>query len=273
MNQFDYVRPKSVAEAAQALSANSEAMLVAGGHTLIPTLKQRLNRPAVLIDISGLSELKGVRRDGGNLVVGAGTLHREIADSADVKSTIPALAVLASGIGDPQVRNRGTVGGSVANNDPAADYPAAVLGLGATIVTNKREIAADDFFKGLFSTALQPGEIIIAIRFPVPTKAGYVKFDQRASRFCLVSVFVSQKGGGMFSSGETRVAVSGAGQNGVFRAPELEQVLKTNFAPSAVTNVRISSANLLSDMHGSADYRAALIPVIAERAVEKAVAA
>ncbi len=273
MNQFEYVRPKSVAEAAQALGANSDAMLIAGGHTLIPTLKQRLNRPAVLVDISGLSELKGIRREGSNLVIGSGTLHREIADSSEVKSAIPALSAMAHGVGDPQVRNLGTIGGSVANNDPAADYPAAVLGLGATVVTNKREIAADNFFTGLFSTALVPGEIITAFRFPIPSKAGYVKFDQRASRFCLVSVFVSQKASGMFSSGEVRVAVSGAGQGGVFRVPEIEQVLRTNFAPSAVTNIRVSPADLLSDMHGSADYRAALIPVLAERAVEKALAA
>jgi carbon-monoxide dehydrogenase medium subunit len=273
MNEFQYIRATSVAEAAKELASNGDAMLLAGGHTLIPTLKQRLNRPAVLVDISGLSELKGIRRDGGNLVIGSGTLHREIAESSEVKSAIPALAALAHGVGDPQVRNRGTIGGSVANNDPAADYPAAVLGLGATVVTNKREIAADSFFQGLFTTALQAGEIITALRFPVPSKAGYVKFDQRASRFCLVSVFVSQKAGGMFSSGEVRVAVSGAGESGVFRSAELEQVLKQNFAPEAVTNVRVSSANLLTDMHGSAEYRAALIPVMAERAVAKANAA
>jgi aerobic carbon-monoxide dehydrogenase medium subunit len=272
MNEFGYVRPSSVAEAAQTLASNAEAMLIAGGHTLIPTLKQRLNRPALLVDISGLNELKGIRREGNNLVIGSGTLHREVADSSEVKSAIPALAALAHGVGDPQVRNRGTIGGSVANNDPAADYPAGVLGLGATVVTNKREIAADNFFTGLFSTALQPGEIITAFRFPIPNKAGYVKFDQRASRFCLTSVFVAQRGGGMFSSGEVRVAVSGAGQNGVFRVPEMEQVLRTNFAPSAVANVRVSAADLLSDMHGSAEYRAALIPTLAERAVEKALA-
>jgi carbon-monoxide dehydrogenase medium subunit len=273
MNQFEYVRPASVAEAAAALAANSEAMLIAGGHTLIPTMKQRLNRPAVLIDISGLAELKGIRREGSNLVIGAGTLHREVADSPEVKAAIPALAALDEGVGDPAVRNRGTIGGSVANNDPAADYPAGILGLGATIVTNNREIAADDFFTGLFSTALQPGEIITAFRIPVPAKAGYMKFDQRASRFCLVSVFVAQTAGGMFSSGNVRVAVSGAGQSGVFRVPEMEAALKSNFAPSAVSGITVSSADLLSDMHGSAEYRAALIPVMAERAVEKANAA
>jgi carbon-monoxide dehydrogenase medium subunit len=273
MNKFEYVRANSVAEAAAALAANGDAMIIAGGHTLIPTLKQRLNRPAMLVDISGLGELKGIRREGGNLVIGAGTLHAEVAHSNEVKSAIPALAKLAEGVGDPQVRNRGTIGGSVANNDPAADYPAAVMGLGATVVTNQREIASDDFFQGLFSTALEPGEIIMAIRFPIPTKAGYMKFDQRASRFCLVSVFVAQKTGGMFSSGEVRVAVSGAGQSGVFRVPEMEQALKSNFAPSAVSGIKVSPANLMSDMHGSAEYRAALIPVMAERAVEKALAA
>jgi carbon-monoxide dehydrogenase medium subunit len=268
MNQFEYVRPSSVADAAQALSANGEAMLIAGGHTLIPTLKQRLNRPAVLVDISGIAELIGIHRDGGNLFIGAGTTHAEVAKNSVVKAAIPALTVLAAGIGDPQVRHRGTIGGSVANNDPAADYPAAVLGLGATIVTNKREIAADNFFKGLFATALDTGEIITGIRFPIPQKAGYAKFDQRASRYCLVSVFVSQRAGGMFSSGEVRVAVSGAGQGGVFRVLEMEQALKSNFAGSAVSGLTVGSGELMSDMHGSADYRAALIPVMAERAVE-----
>jgi carbon-monoxide dehydrogenase medium subunit len=272
MNQFEYVRPSSVAEAAQALGANGEAMLIAGGHTLIPTLKQRLNRPALLIDISGIAELKGIHRDGGNIYVGAGATHAEVARSAEVRNAIPALAVLAAGIGDPQVRHRGTIGGSVANNDPAADYPAAVLGLGAKVVTNRREIAADDFFKGLFATALDAGEIITGLRFPIPAKAGYAKFDQRASRYCLVSVFVSQKAGGMFAAGETRVAVSGAGQNGVFRAPALEQALRSSFSADALKGVTVAADGLMSDMHGSADYRAALIPVMAERAVAAALA-
>jgi len=267
MNQFEYIRPSSVADAAQALTANGEAMLIAGGHTLIPTMKLRLNRPAALVDISGIAELKGIRRESGVLVIGAATTHAEIARSADVKSAIPALTHMAEGIGDPQVRHRGTIGGSVANNDPAADYPAAVLGLGATIVTDKRQIAADDFFKGLFTTALQPGEIITAIRLPIPEKAGYAKMDQQASRFCLVSVFVSRKGGGMFSSGDVRVAVSGAGQSGVFRVPEMERALKANFAADALRGISVPSGGLMSDMHGSADYRAAMIPVIAERAL------
>ncbi len=271
MYNFDYVRPSSVAEAAQALSANADASLIAGGHTLIPTLKQRLAKPALLVDISQLAELKGIRRDGGNLVIGAGATHAEVAASQDVRSAIPALAKLASGIGDIQVRHRGTIGGSVANNDPAADYPAAVLGLGATVVTDRGRYDADSFFTGLFSTALQPGEIITAIHFPVPDRAGYAKFEQRASRYCLVSVFVSQKSGGIFSSGEARVAVSGAGQNGVFRVSEMEQALKNNFAPSTISGMKVAPGGLMSDMHGGAEYRAALISAMAERAVEAAI--
>lgn len=267
MYNFEYVRPASVAEAAQALSANSEATLIAGGQTLIPTLKQRLASPALLIDLGGIAELKGIKRDGNNFVIGATTPHAEVARNADIRSALPALAKLAAGIGDAQVGHRGTIGGSIANNDPAADYPAAVLGLGATVVTNQREIKADDYFTGLFSTALQPGEIVTAVRFPIPAKAAYEKFEQRASRFCLVSVFISQTTGGMFSSGDVRVAVSGAGQNGVFRISEMEQALKSNFAPSAVQNVNIPAGNLMSDMHGGADYRAALIKVLAERAL------
>lgn len=272
MYNFNYVRPSSVAEAAHALASNGEATLIAGGHTLIPTLKQRLAQPKIVVDISQIAELKGIRRDGNNLVIGAGATHAEVAASQDVRSAIPALAKLASGIGDAQVRNRGTIGGSVANNDPAADYPAAVLGLGATIVTNKSQLDADSYFTGLFSTALQPGEIITSIRFPIPEKAGYAKFEQRASRYCLVSVFVARISGGIFSSGDVRVAVSGAGQNGVFRVAEMEQALKSNFAPSAVSGVKVSASGLMSDMHGSADYRAALITAMAERAVEAAAA-
>jgi carbon-monoxide dehydrogenase medium subunit len=272
MYNFDYVRPSSVAEAAQALAANSEATIIAGGHTLIPTLKQRLSKPKAVVDISQIAELKGIRKEGGNLVIGAATTHAEVANSAEVRSSIPALAQLAAGIGDAQVRHRGTIGGSVANNDPAADYPAAVLGLGATIVTNKSQLDADSYFTALFSTALQPGEIITAIRFPIPEKAGYAKFEQRASRYCLVSVFVSRKPGGMFSSGEVRVAVSGAGKNGVFRVPEMEAALKSNFTASAVSGIKVSPANMMSDMHGGAEYRAALVTVMAERAVAAALA-
>jgi len=270
MYNFDYVRPSSVSEAAQALTAGGDVTLIAGGHTLIPTLKQRLASPKAVVDISQLAELKGIRRDGNTLVIGAGATHAEVANSQDVRSAIPALAKLASGIGDAQVRHRGTIGGSIANNDPAADYPAAVLGLGATVRTNNSQLDADSFFTGLFSTALQPGEIITEVRFPIPDKAGYAKFEQRASRYCLVSVFVSRSSGGIFSSGEVRVAVSGAGQNGVFRASEIENALKSNFSPTVLSGITMPAAGMMSDMHGSAEYRAALIPVMAERAVEAA---
>jgi aerobic carbon-monoxide dehydrogenase medium subunit len=269
MNSFDYIRPSSVADAARALSG-SNATAIAGGHTLIPTLKQRLAKPGVLVDLGGIAELKGVRRDGTNVVIGATTTHAEAASSAEVRSAIPALAKLAEGIGDPQVRHRGTIGGSVANNDPAADYPAAILGLGATVVTNKRQIEADKFFKGLFLTALEQGEIIVSIKFPIPEWAGYAKFEQRASRYCLVSVFVAKAKGGLFSSSDIRVAVSGAGANGVFRVPAMEQALKTNFAPDAVHGISIPASGLMSDMHGGADYRAALVTVMAERALSEA---
>ncbi len=272
MHGFEYVRPASVADASAAVTANMNATLLAGGHTLIPTLKQRLASPSVLVDLGGIAEMRGIRCDSSLLVIGALTTHAEVAASAEVRGAIPALAVLAGGIGDPQVRHRGTIGGSLANNDPAADYPAGALALNATIVTNKRQIDADAYFKGLFTTALEPGEIITGVRFPVPERAGYVKFEQRASRYCLVSVFVSKTKGGMFSSGDVRVAVSGAGQNGVFRVPEMEAALKANFSPDAVRGVTVPASGLMSDMHGSADYRASLITVMAERAVAAALA-
>lgn len=269
MNSFEYVHPASVADAAKALSA-ANATAIAGGHTLIPALKQRLAKPSVLVDLGGISELKGIRLENNALIIGATTTHAEVASSAEVHKAIPALAKLADGIGDPQVRHRGTIGGSVANNDPAADYPAAVLGLNATIITNKRQIEADKYFTGLFSTALTPGEIIVSIRFPIPDHAGYAKFEQRASRYCLVSVFVARGKGGLFSSGEVRVAVSGAGANGVFRVPAMEQALRKNFSANAIHGISVPAAGLMSDMHGSADYRAALINTMAQRAVSSA---
>ncbi len=269
MNNFDYVRPASVADAARAL-AGANATAIAGGHTLLPTLKQRLAKPAVLVDLGGIAELKGIRRESNALVIGATTTHAEVASSPEVRQAIPALAKLADGIGDAQVRNRGTIGGSIANNDPAADYPAAVLALGATIVTNKRQIEADKYFTGLFSTALTPGEIVVSIRFPIPERAGYAKMEQRASRYCLVSVFVAKGKGGLFSSGDVRVAVSGAGSNGVFRIPAIEQALKHSFSADAIRGVTVPAGGLMSDMHGSADYRAALIGVMAQRAVSSA---
>jgi carbon-monoxide dehydrogenase medium subunit len=269
MNSFQYVRPASVADAARALSA-AGATAIAGGHTLIPTIKQRLAKPGVLVDLGGITELKGIKKDGAAIVIGAGVTHAEVAANGDVKAAIPALAQLAGGIGDAQVRHRGTIGGSVAANDPAADYPAAVVGLGATVITNKRKIEADKYFTGLFSTALQPGEIITGVSFPVPERAGYAKFEQRASRYCLVSVFVVKTKGGMFSPGEVRAAVSGAGANGVFRVSAIEQALKADFSAGAIAAIKVPETGLMSDMHGSAAYRAALIPVMAGKALEAA---
>ena len=264
MYAFNYLKASSLADAAKALSG--DAKLLAGGQTLLPTMKQRLENAGTLIDLSGVAELKGIRRDGNTLRIGAMTTHADVARSADVRSSIPALAKLAGGIGDPQVRNAGTIGGSLANNDPA-DYPAGVLGLGATILTNKREIAADAYFTGLFSTALQQGEIIVAVSFPVPAKAGYAKFEQRASRFCLASVFVAKTASGV---GAVRAAVSGAGASGVFRSTEIERALSGSFAADALRDVRVPASGLLSDLHGSAEYRAALVGVMAARAVASA---
>jgi carbon-monoxide dehydrogenase medium subunit len=264
MYSFEFGRPGSVADAVTAASKSDEARYLAGGQTLLPTLKQRLAKPSMLIDLAKVAELRGIHAQGNGLGLGAMTTHAEVAGSADVKGAIPALADLAGGIGDPQVRHRGTIGGSLANNDPAADYPAAVLALGATIVTDKRQIPADQYFAGLFSTALEPGELITAIGFPKPQKAGYAKLEQRASRYALVGVFVAQTAAGV------RVAVTGSGSNGVFRVPELEKALTANFSPDACKGVTVSAADMLSDIHGSAEYRAAMVPVMAARAVAAA---
>jgi carbon-monoxide dehydrogenase medium subunit len=261
MYAFEYQKPKSLADAA-ARAANEEAKLLAGGMTLIPTLKQRLARPAELVDLGALGELKGIRKEGSDVVVGAMTRHVDVARSDVVKGAIPALADLAGMIGDPAVRNRGTIGGSIANADPAADYPAAVVGLGATVVTNKRQIPGDQFFTGLFETALQPGEIVTAVRFPPAQKAAYMKFRNPASRYAIVGVFVAQTAGGV------RVAVTGAGPS-VFRQKEMEAALARSFTPDAVKDVKQSPAGLNSDIHASADYRAHLVGVMARRAVEK----
>jgi carbon-monoxide dehydrogenase medium subunit len=261
MYEFDYQRPASLADALAALKSAEDGKLLAGGHTLIPTLKQRLARPSTLIDISGIKELRGIKSEGGTVTIGATTPHAEVMASSAVKSAIPALAALAGMIGDPAVRHAGTIGGSIANNDPAADYPGAVLGLGATVVTNKREIAADDFFVDLFETALDEGEIITAVKFPVPEKANYQKFAQPASRFSLVGAFVAKTKGGV------RVAITGAGQGGVFRVPEMEAALSGNFSPAAISGIAVSDDNLNSDIHGSAEYRAHLIGVLVGRAV------
>ena len=263
MYNFSYHRPSSVAEAATALSGADDGKLVAGGMTLIPTMKQRLAEPSDLVDLGAIGDLKGISVSGDTVTIGAMTTHAAVASSADVKSAIPALAKLANGIGDPAVRNRGTIGGSVANNDPAADYPGAVLGLGATVKTNKREITADDFFEGMFETALEDDEIITGFSFPKPQKAAYAKFPNPASRYALVGVFVAQTSGGV------RVAVTGAGPC-VFRATALEQALSSNFSPSALDGVSVDASGLNNDIHASAEYRANLITVMAKRAVTAA---
>jgi carbon-monoxide dehydrogenase medium subunit len=264
MYAFDFQRPTSVRQAASALRTAEDSKLLAGGMTLIPTLKQRLANPAHLVDLAKVDGLTGIEVTGRNVIIGAMTRHYDVATSAEVKKAIPALAELAAGIGDPLVRNRGTIGGSIANNDPAADYPAACLGLGATIITNQRKIAADEFFLGLFDTALQPDEIIVRVQFPTPRKAAYMKFRNPASRYAIVGVFVARR------PSEVRVAVTGAGQSGVFRVPEFEQALSKRFAAKSLEGLKVSPDNLNADLHASAEYRAHLIGVMARRAVDAA---
>ncbi len=261
MYEFEYHKPSSVADAAAACKGASDGTFMAGGQTLIPTLKQRLASPSDVIDLGGISELSGIRQDGNDLVIGAMTTHAEVASSATVQQAIPALAALAEGIGDPQVRNCGTIGGSVANNDPAADYPAALVGLGATVQTDSRTIAADDFFTGLFETALNEGELITEIRFPIPAKANYQKFPNPASRYAIAGVMVAETSGGV------RVAVTGAGSDGVFRASDIESALSGGLNAGAVDGVTIAADNLNSDIHASSEYRANLVKVMAKRAV------
>jgi carbon-monoxide dehydrogenase medium subunit len=265
MKSFDYQRPSSLAEASAALAVMPAARLLAGGMTLIPTLKMRLASPPALVDLGGLAELRGIRVGNGVVTVGAMTRHTDIERSTAARSAIPALADLAAGIGDPQVRNRGTIGGSIANNDPSADYPAAVLGLAASVTTNKRTIPADEFFVGMFETALDAGEIITSVSFPVPLAAAYEKFRSPASRYALVGIFVARTAAGV------RVAVTGAASC-VFRAKSIEAALSEKFTPEAVTRVRVPAKGLNADMHGDADYRAHLIGVLARRAVDRALA-
>jgi len=262
MYALNYVKAKSVKAAADFLAKHPEAKLLAGGMTLLPTLKQRLARPSHLVDISHLAELKKIAAKGGKLVVGAGARHQDVATSAVVRKAIPALAALASDIGDPQVRNQGTIGGSVANNDPAADYPSAVLGLGATVVTNRREIAADDYFQGLFATALEEGEIIVRIEFPLPKRAAYMKFHHPASGYAVAGVFIAQTAAGV------RVAVTGAGP-GVFRWKEAEAALGKSLKPAALEGVKLDASNFNSDIHADRDYRANLVRVMAARTLAK----
>jgi carbon-monoxide dehydrogenase medium subunit len=263
--ETNYHRASSVAEAAAMFAKGAESKYLAGGQTLIPVMKQRLASPSDVIDLGKIKELIGIEASGGAVTIKAATAHCDVATNETVQKAIPALAHLASLIGDPAVRHRGTIGGSLANNDPAADYPAAVLALGATIKTNKRSIAADDFFKGLFSTALDDGEIITAVSFPVQAKAGYSKFPHPASRFALTGVFVAKT-----AAGDVRVAATGASQSGVMRVPEIEAALKANWSAGAIDGVTISADGLLSDIHGSSSYRANLIKVMAQRAVTEA---
>ena len=262
MYALKYVQPKSVKEAAAFLAANPEAKLLSGGMTLIPTLKQRLARPTHLVDISQLAELAKIEVKAGKLVIGAGARHHTVATSAVVKKAIPALAALAHEIGDPQVRNCGTIGGSVANNDPAADYPAAVLGLNATVVTTKREIPADKFFQGLFATALDDGEIILRVEFPLAKRAAYSKFHHPASGYAMAGVFIAQTAAGV------RVAVTGAGP-GVFRWKEAEAALAKGLKPDALEGVKLDSREFNNDIHADRDYRANLVRVMTKRAVVK----
>jgi len=265
MYSTTYHRASSVDEATALFAKGKDAKFLAGGHTLLPVMKQRLASPSDVIDIAKIKDLVGIDVNGDTVTIKAATPHYDVAMSDAVGKAIPALAHLASVIGDPAVRHRGTIGGSLANNDPAADYPAAVLALGATIKTNKRSISADDYFQGLFTTALGEGELITAVSFPVAAKAGYAKFPHPASRFALTGVFVAKS-----KSGDVRVAVTGASQTGVMRVAALEAALKANWSAAALDGVKISADGLMSDIHGTSDYRANLIKVMAQRAVTAA---
>ena len=264
MYAFEYHRPTSLRQAANLAAKSGDAKILAGGHTLLPTMKQRLAAPASLIDLSQVAELRGIERSARSVTIGAMATHSEVANSAEVREAIPGLAEMAEQIGDPHVRNRGTIGGSIANNDPSADYPAACLALGAVITTNKRKIAADLFFTGLFETALEEGEIVTKVSFPIPSKAAYAKFRNPASRYALVGVFVAKR------ASDIRVAVTGAGSNGVFRVPEMEQALAKRFSAKSLDGVAASADGLNSDIHADAAYRAHLIGVMARRAVATA---
>jgi carbon-monoxide dehydrogenase medium subunit len=261
MNRFGYYDPTSVQKAAGIIADKPDARYLAGGQSLLPAMRLRLSSPSDLVDLGQIAELRGIRVEGDAINVGAMVTHAEVAASSDIASSLAALCELAGLIGDAQVRNRGTIGGSIANNDPAADYPAAVLALGATIHTAKRKIAADAFFKGLFDTALAPGELITSITFPIPRKAGYAKFKNPASRFAIVGVFVAQTAAG------ARVAVTGAGTSGVFRAKAMEDALSKNWSPQALRGIVLPAGDLQSDLHASAEYRAHLVTVMAQRAV------
>lgn len=264
MYEFKYQRPNSVRQAANLLAKDPEAKILAGGHSLLPAMKLRLTKHTQLLDIGRIEGLNTIELKGRSLVIGATARHVEVANSPVVKESLPVLAELAGMIGDPAVRHRGTIGGSLANNDPNADYPVAVLGLGATIITNKRKIAADDYFKGMFETALEPDEIIVKVSFPLVKKAAYQKFKHPASGFALVGVLVSKR------SSDIRVAVTGAGANGVFRVKSFEEALKKRFSPKSIEGMTVPADGMNSDIHGSAEYRAHLIAVLARRALAAA---
>ena len=264
MYSVNYHRAASVEDAASLLAANDEAKLVSGGMTLIPAMKTRLAAPSDLIDLRHVASLKGITVVGSTVTIGAGTTHAEVAASHELAAVCPAFARLAGGIGDPHVRHLGTIGGSVANNDPAADYPAALLALGGTVVTNSREIAAEDFFTGLFETALGDGEIVTAVRFTAPQTAGYQKFRNPASRYAMAGVFVARGSDGV------KVAVTGAGDTGVFRSAEMEVALSSNFDAAALDGLTLPADGMMSDIHASSDYRANLVVVMAKRAVTAA---
>jgi len=264
MYSFTYHRPATVRQAASLLAKNEDAKLLAGGHSLIPVMKLRLARPTAIIDLSRVEGLTGVELKGRSIVIGSMTKHNDVATSPVVQEALPALASVPGSIGDPQVRNVGTIGGSIANNDPNADYPAACLGLGATIITNKRRIGADEFFAGMFETALEPDEIITKVQFPIAKKAAYQKFKHPASGFALVGVFVAKRGP------DIRVAVTGAGANGVFRVTAFEEALKKRFAAKSIEGLSVPADGLNSDIHASAEYRAHLIGVLARRALADA---
>lgn len=263
MYAFDYQRASDAQGAVKALAADADAKFLGGGQSLLAAMKLRLAQPTTLVDVTRIPELKAVQVDGKVVKVGAAVCHADVAENAQIRNTLPALADLAGMIGDRQVRALGTLGGSLANDDPAADYPAAVLALNATVVTDRRRIAADDFFRGMYETALEPDELIVSVEFQVPERAAYEKFRNPASHFALAGVFVAK------FAGEVRVAVTGAGPS-VFRAAALESALKTNFAPEAARAVKVSADDLNTDLHASAAYRAHLIPVLAARAVAKA---
>jgi aerobic carbon-monoxide dehydrogenase medium subunit len=264
MYNFTYHRPTTVRQAANLLAKNEDAKLLAGGHSLIPVMKQRLAAPSALIDLSMVEGLTGIELKGRSIVIGAMARHADVANSPVVQQALPALAAVPASIGDPHVRHMGTIGGSIANNDPNADYPAACLGLGATIVTNKRRIAADDFFTGMFSTALEPGEIITKVQFPIAKKAAYQKFKHPASGFALVGVFVSKRGA------DIRVAVTGAGASGVFRVTAFEEALKQRFAAKSLEGLTVPTDGMNSDIHAGAEYRAHLVGVLTRRALNDA---